>query len=107
MMTYYLLLEHLEHPAKTINVVRAWGSSVRNSKTYQGMVQFCHFQAWLEVKHKTAVGRWHSCLSLNITKKGTCSAISVEELGHFKFNVYCPSNKMNFFIEQKLAKTVQ
>jgi hypothetical protein len=31
-MTYYLLLEHLEHPAETINAVRAWGSSVKNSK---------------------------------------------------------------------------
>ena len=80
-MTYYLLLGHLEHPAETINAMRAWGSSVKDSKTYQGMANLCHFQALLEVRTKSGK---HNSLSLDFTKKSTSGADTVDELAQLK-----------------------
>ena len=75
------------NPAETINAVRAWGQHCEVLQTYQGMEINCHFQVWLEVKPKTAMGRWHSCPSLKLPKEAQVVLLTLMHWDNLKMNI--------------------
>ena len=75
---------------KPVNAVRAWVQQCEMPETHQGIIDRCHFQVWLEVGTKTAIGRGHSCPSLSFYQKSTCSAGNADELAQLNILFRCP-----------------